>query len=407
MKIDIMEKNTRQLRFMNDSIRYETVLLRGDCNVPLENGSVADNSRIVALLPTIRALLGNSNKVILASHLGRPKRPDQSLSMLIVANQLAKLMPDVHIIFCADEEPYVLCNIINDMEFGRSLLVIENLRFYEGETTNDPVFARSLSSMATVFVNDAFGCLHRKHASIIGVTSFLPSYAGLLIKKELSQIDKILNHNSGPSMAIIGGSKISTKAPTLKNMLNTMSKIALGGGVLNFVLKIRGYNIGKSIIEELDDPALVNSINEHVEKIIIPTDVMVTKDLSGPTLSFQHINIDAIEEDDIIVDLGSETTGAITAALRDVSLVIWSGPLGLFEQKPFDMCSVAVAREIASLTAQNKIHSVIGGGDVVRLITMNSLAQSFSHVSTGGGALLEILSDGDRFPGLQVLRDSI
>lgn len=408
MKVEVMNKDVtkRRLRFMDDSIRYETVLLRGDCNVPLVNGNIADDSRLVALIPTIRNLLENKNKVVLTSHLGRPTKYDQAFSMYGVANHIAGLMPDVNIIFCADEEPYTLCSIVSDMEFGRSVLVTENLRFYKGETMNDPQFAQSLAMMGTVFVNDAFGCLHREHASIVGVTSFLPSYAGLLIKKEMQEIDIITSGNHRPAVAIIGGSKISTKAPIIKNLVNVMDKIILGGGVANYLLKQMGYEIGLSLVEDICDHELDDCVKENVHKISVPHTVVVTKNFQGNVISFSEVSVDNVASDDYIVDVGSLATASVIAMLHDAKLAVWNGPMGLFEKKPFDQSSVTIGRELAGLTTKGQIHSIVGGGDVVSLISANGLAKSFSHVSTGGGSLLAILG-GQDLPGLKVLGEAI
>lgn len=379
------------------------VFLRVDYNVPLQDGKVGDKTRIEATLPTIKELQKKGAKIALFSHLGRPKGRDPEWSLQPLCEVLASYLPSTRIVFrggdyCASPNAFW-----QDVSEG-DIILAENLRYYEGEEENDPLFARQLSKLADVMINDAFATCHRAHASIVGITQFMPCAAGKLLESELTSLYHHYIHGKPPFMAMIGGAKISSKIEVLQKLLSKISILAIGGGMANTFLLAQGFAIGKSLVEPSQVTIasdIIQACKKAQKKIILPKDVVVAKQLA-PNVNTWIRNIQDLEEDDRILDIGPESLKELKEALSQSKTLLWNGPLGAFEVKPFDEGTKQFALYAAELTKQNKITSITGGGDSVAAITELGLEKDFSYVSTGGGAFLEWL-EGRVLPGLDVL----
>ncbi len=388
-------------------VTNKNVLLRIDINVPMEKGFITDDTRIKAVIPTIKYLIKNQAKVILISHFDRPegkKVPEMSLEQLVVRieellGQKIKFVDD-----CIGEETQKAVAATN---YGEVIL-LENLRFYKGETKNDPEFARSLASLGNLYVNDAFSCSHRAHASIVGVAEILKSCAGLLLESEIDNLENLVAKPQKPMMAIVGGSKVSTKIDLLNALITKADAIFIAGGMANTFLYAIGNNVGKSLFEkDLKDLAIEILANAQKNncQIILPKDVMVCKKLENGT-AIQSVDIDDVQDDDIIADVGQKTIQDLAVKIEDLKTVVWNGPLGAFEIKPFDQGTTALAKIIAGQTKAGKLISVAGGGDVVCALNESGFIDDFSYISTAGGAFLEWL-EGKSLPGIKVLSKSL
>jgi phosphoglycerate kinase len=385
-------------------VRGKRVLVRVDFNVPIERGKVADPTRIARVLPTITKLARAGAKVIVLSHLGRPKgvtSPETSLKP--VADKMKELMGGIPVRFigdCIGEEARSGLATLGPGEVA----VLQNVRFYPGEEKNDPNFARRLAEHGDIYVDDAFSSAHRAHASIDAITRFLPSYAGLLMMAEINALGEALETPERPVMAIVGGSKVSTKIEVLTNLVARMDALVIGGAMANTFLLAQGLAVGASFAE----PDLVDTAKEIVTKagqsgceIVLPVDVVVAKELKVGA-EIEICPVEKVPGDAMILDFGPESVAGLKRRLAQTRTVLWNGPLGAFETPPFGEATFAVAREVARLTKQGKLVSVAGGGDTVRALNEAGAAGDFSYVSTAGGAFLEWLG-GAQLPGVVAL----
>ncbi|MBE9167064.1 phosphoglycerate kinase [Pleurocapsales cyanobacterium LEGE 06147] len=383
------------------------VLVRADFNVPLdERGKITDDTRIRAALPTIQDLIGKGGKVILCSHMGRPKgRVKEELRLTPVAKRLSELLGQ-DVIKCDDCVGDEVTNTINQMQNGQVVL-LENLRFHSEEEKNDAEFAKQLAANADLYVNDAFGTAHRAHASTEGVTHYLkPSVAGYLIEKELNYLQKAIENPQRPLAAIIGGSKVSSKIGVIETLLEKCDKLLIGGGMIFTFYKARGLSVGKSLVEE-DKLELAKSLEAKAKEkgveFLLPTDVVVA-DNFAPNANDQTISVENIPDGWMGLDIGPDSVKVFQEALADCKAVIWNGPMGVFEFDKFAVGTEAIARSLADLTKKGAT-TIIGGGDSVAAVEKVGVADQMSHISTGGGASLELL-EGKELPGIIALDDA-
>lgn len=383
------------------AVKGKRVLVRADFNVPIENGKVTDDTRIKETLPTIQYLRENEAKVILISHLGRPKgKINEKYRLTPVAQKLQELLgiPVLKIDDCLGDKP---ATAIKAMQPGEVIL-LENVRFYPEEEKNDPAFAQKLSLLADIFVNDAFGTAHRAHASTEGITHFLPAVMGFLMEKEVKTLTKILTAPERPFAAILGGAKVSDKIGVVKNLLEKVDLLLVGGGLAHTFLKAQGYAVGKSPVEE-DRIKIAEEIFALSEsrgvKLILPVDVVI---VSGGEAAdkIKIVKVNEIPAEGQIFDLGPESIKVFKKALQGAKTVFWNGPLGVFEQEAFAGGTLAIAQAIV----ENDLTSVVGGGDTLAAVYKAGVAQKITHLSTGGGASLEFL-EGKVLPGLAALTD--
>lgn len=381
-------------------------LVRVDFNVPLDDqGNITDDTRIRAAIPTIQDLTQKGAKVILASHFGRPKGVDDKLRLTPVAKRLSELLGQ-EVIKCDDCIGEEVATKVQGMQNGQVLL-LENVRFHPEEEKNDPEFAKQLAASADLYVNDAFGTAHRAHASTEGVTHYLsPSVAGYLIEKELQYLQGAIENPQRPLAAIIGGSKVSSKIGVIEKLLEKCDKLLLGGGMIFTFLKARGLNVGKSLVEE-DKLELAKSLEAKAKErgvdLLLPTDVVVA-DKFAADANDQTVSVDNIPADWMGLDIGPESVKLFQDALGECKSVIWNGPMGVFEIDKFAVGTEAIARTLADLTKQG-VATIIGGGDSVAAVEKVGVADQMSHISTGGGASLELL-EGKELPGIAALDDA-
>ena len=384
------------------------VLLRADLNVPMktdEDGhrEVTDDTRILSVTPTIKALADAGARVLVLSHFGRPKgerNPDMSLEPLGQPLANATGLPVSYIDDCIGDE---VLDVIDAMEDG-SVLLLENVRFYQAETDNDADFAAELAKNADFFVNDAFSCCHRAHASTVGIAEILPSAAGLALEKELIALEGALGNPVHPVAALVGGAKVSTKLDVLTNLVAKVDHLIIGGGMANTFLAAQGIDVGASLCEhDLADTA--NSILKNAKKagckIHLPDDVVVAKEFAANAEN-RTTTSDDVASDEMILDVGAATAAKVAEALNDCKTLIWNGPMGAFEIEPFDAATVTVAKAAGALTEDGILVSVAGGGDTVAALNHAGVAEQFSHISTAGGAFLEWM-EGKELPGVTVL----
>ena len=380
-------------------VRNKRVLVRVDFNVPIKDGKVTDDTRIRAALPTLQALIDGGGKLILMSHLGRPKGgPDPKFSLKPAAERLSELLgkpvkmaPD-----CVGE---AVEKMAAELQPG-DVLVLENTRFYPGEEKNDLTLAQQMARLGDVYVNDAFGSAHRAHSSTEGVARFLPAVAGLLMEKELEFLGKALEAPERPFIAILGGAKISDKIGVIKNLLGKVDALLIGGGMANTFLKAQGYDMGDSLVEEgsLDE---ARSLLEQGEgKLFLPVD-LVAADAFAADARHQVVPIDQVPAGWRALDIGPATIAHFSNRLAGAKTVVWNGPMGVFEFPAFAKGTTAIAEVLAGLSGAT---TIIGGGDSVAAIQQAGLADKITHISTGGGASLEFL-EGRVLPGVAALRD--
>lgn len=389
------------LDLKDEELKGKRVLVRVDFNVPIKNGVITDDRRIKEALPTIKYLIEKNAKVILVSHLGRPKGFQDDLRLDPVAKRLEELLgkPVKKLNDCVGEE---VEKEINSLEEG-DVVLLENIRFYKEEEANDPEFAKKLAKLADLYVNDAFGTAHRAHASTAGVANYIPGVAGLLMKKEIEIMGKALEDPERPFVCILGGAKVSDKIGVIKNLINKVDVLLIGGGMMFTFLKSLGYEIGKSIVEEdkLDlAKELMNLAKEKGVRLILPKDAIVVKEIKEDA-PITVKEVDKFEKDDIGVDIGPKTIEEFREEILKAKTIVWNGPMGIFEIPPFAKGTKAIAEAIA----ENKnCISIVGGGDSAAAIQMLGLEDKFTHISTGGGASLEFL-EGKELPGVAVLQD--
>ncbi len=385
-------------------VTNKNVILRVDINVPLLNGKIEDDTRIKAVIPTIKYLAENNAKVILISHFGRPEgkfEPSMSISQLV--SHVQKLLGKIKVNFVDDCIGQTVENAVADTNYGE-VIMLENLRFYKQETKNDPEFSRQLASLGHLYVNDAFSCSHRAHASITGIPAILKSAAGFLMEAELDNLTNLLENAKKPMAAVVGGAKVSTKIDLLNSLASKANAIVVGGGMANSFLYAMGKNIGKSLCEkELKDTALKIIATAKVNncEIILPSDVVVVKEFKAGAAN-KTVSVDDVANDDIIVDIGATSIKNLTKTLETFKTLVWNGPLGAFEMKPFNLGTENFAQEVARLTKEGKLISIAGGGDVVSALNGCNLCDEFTYISTAGGAFLEWL-EGKELPGVAAL----
>lgn len=382
------------------------VLVRADFNVPLDDqGNITDDTRIRAALPTIQELTSKGAKVILCSHFGRPKGVDESMRLTPVAARLSELLGKtvVKTDDCIGED---VTNKAAALQNG-DVMLLENVRFYPEEEKNNPEFAQKLASVADLYVNDAFGTAHRAHASTEGVTHYLsPSVAGLLVEKELQYLQNAIEEPQRPLAAIVGGSKVSSKIGVIETLLEKVDKLLIGGGMIFTFYKARGLSVGKSLVEE-DKLELARTLEAKAKErgvaLLLPTDVVIADNFAADA-NAQTVSIDAIPDGWMGLDIGPDSVKVFQEALADCKTVIWNGPMGVFEFDQFAKGTEAIARSMADLTAKGA-STIIGGGDSVAAVEKVGVADRMSHISTGGGASLELL-EGKELPGIAALNDA-
>lgn len=383
------------------------VLVRADFNVPLDdNGKITDDTRIRAALPTIQDLTSKGAKVVLASHFGRPKgQVNESMRLTPVAARLSELLgqPVTKCDDCIGDE---VAAKVGALQNGQVAL-LENVRFHAGEEANDPEFARQLASVADLYVNDAFGTAHRAHASTEGVTHHLsPAVGGYLIEKELKYLQAAIESPQRPLAAIVGGSKVSSKIGVIETLLDKVDKLLIGGGMIFTFYKARGLAVGKSLVEE-DKLDLARSLEAKAKEkgvaLLLPSDVVVADNFAADA-NAQTVSIDSIPEGWMGLDIGPNSIKEFESALADCKTVIWNGPMGVFEFDKFAAGTDAVAHSLAKIT-ETGADTIIGGGDSVAAVEKVGVAAKMSHISTGGGASLELL-EGKVLPGISALDDA-
>ena len=385
----------------HENLNQKHVLLRLDLNVPLKNGIIADETRIDKIIPIIDFLIKRGSKIIIISHIGRPKGEVQKFLTLkpICENLEKKLQQKIKLIF---DDIYKLNK---EILFGNSncqIVFLENIRFYKGEEKNDTKFAKHLASLADLYVNDAFSCSHRAHASVSKITRFLPSFAGLQLETEINALKKVTTEIKKPITCIMGGSKISTKIGIIKNLIPQFDNIIVVGGIANNILKYKGSRIGKSLIEKncekiIDE--IFDTSKNYACEIIYPEDVLVGKNIDDKSKVRQ---INNIRDDEMILDIGPKTVNKIKNIINNSETVLWNGPAGYFENPNFANGSYQIAKTIIKKNKDRSIYSVVGGGDTIALINKINAIKDFNFVSTAGGAFLEYL-EGRELPGIKAL----
>ena len=391
------------MRSVKDEINLseKKILLRLDLNVPLDNGKITDTTRIDKIIPTINFLLKNNTKIIILSHIGRPKsKIVDELSLKPVCENLKNKINENVRLITKNLREIETTDLFNNPD--EKVVMLENLRFYEEEEKNNIKFAKHLARLADIYVNEAFSCSHRAHASIFEITKFLPSYAGLQFSLEINALTKITSNIKKPITCIIGGSKISTKINIIKNLIPKFDNIVIVGGMANNILKYQGHNIGKSIQEDDCDKIIEEIFSLSKKKscrIIYPDDVAVGKNLNGPS-EIKELN--DILEDELILDIGPRSIKNINNIIEESSTILWNGPAGYFENPNFAKGSFEIAKKIVEKNKANTVYSVAGGGDTVALLNSIGAVNNFNFVSTAGGAFLEYL-EGKELHGIKAL----
>jgi phosphoglycerate kinase len=379
------------------------VLVRADLNVPVSNGKVTDATRLERLVPGIADLSRRGARVVVMSHFGRPKGPAPDLSLKPIADALSSLLPGARVRFVADCVGPVAEGGVADLAPG-DVGVLENLRFHSGEEKNDAELAKGLARLGDLYVNDAFSCAHRAHASTEAIAHLLPAYAGPLMMEEIGALRQALESPERPVAALVGGSKVSTKIPVLQNLVAKVDKLIVGGGMANTFLLARGIGVGRSLCEpDLADTA--KAIEARAKQsgceIVLPVDSVVASELEAGAAS-HVVDVAATPAGAMILDIGPKSVARLSAMLQGCRTLLWNGPVGAFEIAPFGEGTFALAREAAKLTRAGKLVSVAGGGDTVAALNAAGVSEAFSYVSTAGGAFLEWL-EGSELPGVAAL----
>ncbi|TMC45621.1 MAG: phosphoglycerate kinase [Chloroflexi bacterium] len=373
------------------------VLVRVDFNVPMEDGRIIDDTRIREAIPTIQNLVERQARVILLTHLGRPDgQVDEAYRTTPLAQRLSELIgrPVRHLDDCIGPAVEAAVKAMQDGE----IVMLENVRFHPGETKNDPTFAQQLAALGDLYVNDAFGTAHRAHASTAGVAQYLPAVAGLLMEREIAMLGRIMIDPPHPLVAIIGGSKISTKIGVIRSLLRRVDRLCIGGAMACTFLKARGLEMGRSLVED-DQLEVARSLLASGGTIVLPLDAVVAPD-AKPGVTTKTVPIDRVPADLKVLDVGPMTVERFLQTCDGAAAIVWNGPLGVYEVPPFDRGTDALAEGLAGSDAQ----TIIGGGDLVAALQKQHLAERMSFVSTGGGATLEFL-EGKSLPGIAVLKE--
>lgn len=381
------------------------VLVRCDFNVPMdEEGRITDDIRIKSSLPTINYLVEKGAKVILMSHLGRPKgEPNKKYTLEPVAKRLRELL-NKKVIFAQDD--LVVSDMVKkqvDAMKDGDIVLLENTRFRKEEEKNEENFAKNLASLGELYVNDAFGTSHRAHASNVGVSTYLPSAVGFLVEKEISVMGKALESPERPFVAILGGAKVSDKIGVIENLINKVDTIIVGGGMAYTFLKAQGYEIGKSLLEEdkidLANELLKKAKNNNV-KLMLPVDVVAAKEFKNDT-EFKTVKIDNIPNDMMGLDIGEKSIELFSNIIKEAKTVVWNGPMGVFEMENFAKGTYAIAKAMA----ESETVTIVGGGDSASAVEKSGYADRMTHISTGGGASLELL-EGKILPGIEAISNN-
>ena len=389
---------------LENNLKGKTVYLRADLNLPTINGKVTDTTRIKSILPTIRELKKNKCKIVILSHFGRPKGSyNKKMSLKHIIPKVEKVTRS-KIYFSKDHSGINFEKLIKKVPDG-SVVIMENTRFHRGEEKNFKYFAKNLAKNCDFFVNDAFSVAHRSHASVTGLTNYVPSFSGRSLEKEVITVSKFLSSKNKKKLAIIGGSKISTKINLINNLLKNVNAIVIGGAMANTFLLAQGKKIGKSLNEKTMIKTAKNIMSNASRKkckIILPVDAVVASNLKKGG-KFSEYNIDNIPDDGLILDIGKNSISIIDDEISKTKEVLWCGPLGLFEQSPFHVGTASVAKTLSKMTKNGKIVSVAGGGDTVAAISQSNYVNDFTYISTAGGAFLEMIA-GQKLPGIEVLK---
>ena len=380
------------------NVKGKKVLVRCDFNVPLKDGIITDENRIVAALPTIKKLINDGAKVILCSHLGKPKNPDNAFSLLPVAKRLSEHL-DKEVVFADDD------NVVSDktklliekLQDG-DVLLLQNTRFRKEETKNEEAFSKELGELADLYVNDAFGSSHRAHCSTVGVTKFVKESAvGYLMQKEIEFLGNAVNNPERPFVAILGGAKVSDKINVINNLLDKVDTLIIGGGMAYTFSKAQGYNTGKSLLEKDKVEYAKEMIDKAKEKgvqLLVPIDTVVAKEFKND-VDFKNVDISQIADDEMGLDIGEKTIELFKNALKDAKTVVWNGPMGVFEFENFAKGTKEIAKALSEIDAT----TIIGGGDSAAAVNILGFGDKMTHISTGGGASLEFL-EGKELPGV-------
>ena len=383
----------------------QTALVRVDLNLPMSEGRASDVTRVEAVKPTILELAGRGAKVLLLAHFGRPKGQRHStMSTSVVQGDVERVL-DREVMFVSEVSGPVVEQSLGIFRPG-DIGLLDNVRFWPGEETNDPDFARAIAANGDFYVNDAFSAAHRAHASTEGLAHLLPAYAGRAMEAELKALDAALGNPQRPVAAVVGGAKVSTKLDVLQHLVKQVQHLVIGGGMANTFLAARGIDVGKSLCEH-DLAATANRIMDEADHagctVHLPYDVVVAKEFAANPPSMRTCNVHEVATDEMILDVGPQAVEALADVLKTCRTLVWNGPLGAFETPPFDAATVALAKTAAALTQDGSLTSVAGGGDTVAALAQAGVAQDFTYVSTAGGAFLEWI-EGRELPGVAALR---
>ena len=382
-------------------LKGKKVILRVDLNVPMKNGSITETSRIVKILPTIKLLIEKKAKIIILSHIGRPKgKIVNGMSLKPISKKLSNLL-NIEVLFNKNEINEKTLSEINKIPDG-SIMMMENIRFYEEEEKNEDSFSKKISNLGDIYVNDAFSCSHRAHSSIEGITKYIPSYCGLQFVEEINALKRITSNIIKPVTCIIGGSKISTKIKIISNLIKDFNNIIIVGGMGNAMLKNTGINIGKSVCDDSYKELVVEILKKsktHNCQIYYPLDVVVSKTINGDG-TIKEIN--EVNNDEMILDIGPKTIASIKNIIDESNTILWNGPAGYFENPNFANGTKKILEIIANKRVNDKIYAVAGGGETVAVINKFNKLDTFNFVSTAGGAFLEYL-EGKELPGIKAL----
>ncbi|WP_353255372.1 phosphoglycerate kinase [Hyphomonas sp.] len=388
------------------NLKGKVALVRVDFNVPMENGLVTDDTRLKAAVDTVQSLRTAGAKVALLAHFGRPNgQRVAEMSLAPIAGAFAKVL-GANVSFVADCRGEHARRAIAELP-PAGVILLENTRFYEGEEKGDPELAREIASLGDIYVNDAFSAAHRRHVTTAVLADLMPAYAGINMEEELDALDKALGRPVRPVLAIVGGSKVSSKIDLLKNLVTKVDALAIGGGMANTFLFARGYSVGKSLCERdlMDTAKQIEAIAKASGcDILLPRDVVVAREFKA-NAPHRTCGLDEVSDDEMILDAGPQSVAILAAAMDVAKTIVWNGPLGAFELTPFDAATVAAAKAAAVRARAGKLVAVAGGGDTVAALHHAGLAQDFTFVSTAGGAFLEWM-EGKALPGVEALKAS-